>query len=90
MLEVCSDYPRFALVTLRKMLSELGASDEVVGEVTPGGLSIDYVIGILAIQGHSRVRAHPHLFGWQRLDWKECPILFHQTDAANHQSIVNN
>ena len=90
MLEVCSDYPRFALVTIRMKMSELSTSDEVAGDVTPDGLSIDCVIGIFAIHGHSRVKAHPHLFGWQRLDWKECPILFHQTDAANHQSIVNN
>ena len=90
MLEVCSDYPRFALVTVRMKVSELSASDKVAGDVTPDGLWIDHVIGILAIQGHSRVKAHPHLFGWQHLDWKECPILFHQTDAANHQSIVSN
>ncbi len=90
MLEVSSDYQRFALVTVRMKMSELSASDEVAGEVTSDGIWIDQVIGIFAIQGHSRVKAHPHLFGWQRLDWRECPILFHQTDAANHQSIVTN
>ncbi len=63
MLEVCSDYQRFALVTIRQKMSELSPSDEAAGDITPDGLSIDYVIVILAIQGRSRVKAHPHLFG---------------------------
>ncbi len=90
MLEICSDYPRFALVTVRMKVGKLSASDEAAGDIMSDGKWIDYVVGILAIQGHLRVKAHPHLFGWQRLDWRECPILFHQTNAANHQSIVAN
>ncbi len=66
------------------------ASDQAAGEITADHQWIDYVVGILAVQGHSRVKAPAHLFGWQRINWKECPIRFHQTDAANHNSIINN
>ncbi len=65
------------------------ASDQAAGEITADNQWIDYVVGILAVQGHSRVKAPAHLFGWRRINWKECPILFHQTDAANHTSIIN-
>ncbi len=85
MLEVSSDYPRFALLTLRRKVDEISSSDELAGEISPDGQWIDVIIGILAIQGHSRVRAHPYLFGWKRLYWRECPILFHQSEAANHE-----
>jgi hypothetical protein len=81
MLEMCSNYPRFALMTLRKPRCEC-ASDEVArGMLTSDGQHVDFVIAILAMQGHTLVKAHPHLFGWHRLDWRECPMLFHQTDA---------
>ncbi len=71
---------------MRKMC----ASDQAAGDVTAHNQYIDFVVGILAAQGHSRVKAPAHLFGWRRISWEECPILFHQTDAANHNSIINN
>ena len=61
MLEVSSDYPRFALLTLRKRIDEISGSDELAGDISPDGQWIDVVICILAIQGHSRVRGHPFL-----------------------------
>ena len=88
MLEMCSDYPRFALMTLRRPTYEC-ASDEVArGMLTFDGEHVDFVIAILAMQGHTLVKAHPHLFGWHRLDWRECPMLFHRTDSSNHNSIM--
>ncbi len=88
MLEICSDYPRFALLTLRKKLDELSSSDELA-EPSPDGQWIDVIVGMLAVQGHSRVRAHPYLFGRKRLYLRECPILLHQSEAANYESIVS-
>ena len=66
------------------------ASDQAAGDISADHKWIDYVVGMLAVQGHSRVKAPAQLFGWRRISWKECPILFHQTDAANHNSIINN
>ncbi len=66
------------------------AADRSTTSLTADGLYIDFVVGILAVQGHSRVKAPAHLFGWRRVNWKECPILFHQSPAANHDSIVRN
>ena len=66
------------------------ASDQAATSITADGKYIDFVVGILAVQGHSRAKAPAHLFGWRRINWKECPILFHQSDAANHNSIVSN
>ena len=87
MLEMCSNYPRFALMTLRTPRKECTSDEAARGMLTSDGESVDFVIGILAIQGHTLVKAHPHLFGWHRLDWRECPMLFHQTMPSNHSSI---
>ena len=38
MLEVCSDYPRFALLTLRKRIDEISGSDELAVADTPVAL----------------------------------------------------
>ena len=88
MLEMCSNYPRFALMTLRKPRNECTSDEVATGMVTSDGEHVDSVIAILAMQGHTRVKAHPHMFGWHRLDWREAPILFHQTDPSNHDSIM--
>ena len=88
MLEMCSNYPRFALMTLRKPRDECTSDEVATGMLTSDGEYVDFVIAILAMQGHTLVKAHPHLFGWHRLDWRECPMLFHQTDASNHNSIM--
>ncbi len=90
MLAMCSNHQRFSLMMLRKELRKMCAADQSTTSLTADGKYIDFVVGILAIQGHSRVKAPAHLFGWRRIDWRECPILFHQSDAANHNSIVNN
>ncbi len=90
MLATCSDHPRFSLMKVRKELRRMCAADRSTTSLTADGLYIDFVVGILAVQGHSRAKAPAHLFGWRRINWKECPILFHQSDAANHDSIVRN
>ncbi len=83
MLEVCSDYPRFALLTIRQRVVDGSKSGfDKLADLPPEYKWIDAIVGILATQGHSSVRAHPHMFGWKRLHWRECHILFHQPDAA--------
>ena len=90
MLGVCSDYPRFALLTIRQGVVDCSKSSfDKLADSPPEHKWIDVIVGILAIQGRSSIRAHPHMFGWKRLRWHECPILFHQTDASNHESIIN-
>ena len=82
MLEHCSDYPRFAILTIRQKVDKKGGSDESAEEY------IDVIIGILASQGHSSIKVHPHMFGWIRFHWNECPVLFRQTNASNHDRIL--
>ena len=57
MLEMCSNYPRFALITLRTPRKDCTSDEAARGMLTSDGKSVDFVIGILAIQGHSRVKA---------------------------------
>ncbi len=90
MLATCSNHPRFSLMKVRKELHRMCAADRSSTSLTADGKCIDFVIGIIAVQGHSRVRAPAHMFGWRRVSWKDCPILFHQSPAANHDSIVTN
>ncbi len=90
MLEVCSDYPRFELLTIRQRVDDGNKSGfDKLAELPPDQKWIDAIVAILAIQGQSSVRAHPHMFGWKRFYWRECPILFHQSEATNHESIIN-
>ena len=84
MLTICSDYPRFALVTVREKVKSDSGESAAAQECQ----MIDVIVAILAIQGHSSIRAHPHMFGRKRLHWRECPILFHQSDASNHEGII--
>ena len=60
MLEHCSDYQRFAALAVRTKIHKRGDSGESAEEY------IDIVIGILAIQRHSTIKAHHRMFGWAR------------------------
>ncbi len=88
MLEMCTNYPRFALMTLRAPRNQCTSDEVARGMLISDEEHVDFVIAILAMQGHTLVKAHPHLFGWHRLDWRECPMLFHQTMPSNHRSIM--
>ena len=85
MLTIRADYPRYALVTVQQKSLQSGSDELAAGQECQ---MIDVIIAILAIQGHSSIRAHPHMFGWKRLHWRECPILFHQSNASNHEGII--
>ena len=68
MLEICSDYPRFALLTIRQRVVDGSKSSfDKLAELPLQYKWIDVIVAILAIQGHSSIREHPHLFGWKRV-----------------------
>jgi hypothetical protein len=62
MLATCSDHQRFSLMKVRKELRRMCAADQSTTSLTADGQYIDFVVGILAVQGHSRVKAPAHLF----------------------------
>ncbi len=66
MLEICSGYPRFALLTIRQRVVDGSKSSfDKLAELPLQYKWIDVIVAILAIQGHSSIREHPHLFGWK-------------------------
>ncbi len=71
MLAHCSDYPRFALMTVRHKTTHRKEGASGSDEPAEEHHYIDIVIGSFAIQGHSTIKAHPHMFGWTRLHWQE-------------------